>query len=326
MEEESNPNITLRLKLLSAMIAIASPHQRHQYHKTVAKYAKENLHPDALFVFRKILSDIKTSDRGLCNTIWDQIREFVAKSDDRNLLKLVSEYTNFNCDIANYRHIKFENVLLLLVDKQIKQGVFFYLPSVLAHISLFYIPYCHSRKKLEKLINKLCESWNQLSSIDWLKISKALQTAREISNNEALERSDFLKIKKACDAYVLKNIGSLNLRSVNFLLKSYILRDETNSRLVDYLLIAASANPEMSSNLLKNTIFCFRNTGSYSVDVLNKMSNYVCDNYNHLLGTTVEKFLFFCYFANHQPSNSDKFFQVVTDVLIRCVLCNICGT
>lgn len=317
MEEESNSNILMRLKLLSALISIASPHQRHQYHSTVAKYAKENLHPDALLMLRKILFDVKTSDRNMCNRLWDQIRHFVAKSDDRNLLKLVSEYSNFNIDIANYRHIKFENILTVLLDKEIDQGIFFMLPSVLAHLSLFYIPYSHSSQKIEKIINKLCENRNQLTSIDWFKISKAVQTAREVTNNKALDVNHCAKITKACDVYVISNIGKLDLKSINILLKSYVLREEVNNRLVDYLLFAASVNCEISSNLIKNTVYCFKNTHSFAPDVLDKMCHYICENYNHLLGTTIEKYLFFCYFANYYPNNAEKLFQVVTDVLIR---------
>lgn len=317
MEEEANPNMYLRLKLLSVLIIIATPHQRHQYHNTVAKYAKENLQRDALFVLRKILSDIKTSDRNVSNRLWDRICRFVVKSNDRNLLKLVSEYSNFNIDVANYRHIKFENVLTLMIDRELNQGIFYHLPSILAHVSLLYIPYSNNRRKVEKIVNKLCESWAQFNSIDWLKISKAIETAREVTNNKILAKDDCFKVKKACDAYVLKNIGNLDLSSLTLLLKSYILRDEVNNRLVDYLLIAVSASPQMSSNLMKNTLYCFRNTHNYSPDVLDKMSGYICENYNHLLGTTIEKYLFFCYYANHLPQNSDKLFHVVTDVLIR---------
>lgn len=317
MEEESNTNMYLRLKLLSALVTIASPHQRHQYHSTVVKYAKENLHPDALFILRKILSDIKTSDINLCNRLWDQIRNFGAKNNDRNLLKLVSEYTNFNADIMNYRHIKFENLLTLVIDRELDNGIYYNLPSVLAHVSLFYIPFSNSRNKVEKIVNKLCECWSQLSSIDWLKISKAIETAREVTENEALDRSDCIKIKKACDAFVMVNIGNLNLTSITLLLKCYILRHEVNNRLVDYLLIAVSANTQMTSNLMKNTVYCFRNIYNYSPDVLNRMCDYICDNHNHLLGNTIEKYLFFCYYASHYPQNPDTFFQVVTDILIR---------
>lgn len=317
MEEEANPNMYLRLKLLSILILIATPHQRHQYHSTVIKYTKEDLQQDALFVLRKILSDIKTSDRNVSNRLWDQIRHFVVKRNDRNLLKLVSEYSNFNIDVANYRHIKFENMLTLMIDKELNQGIFFHLPSILAHVSLLYIPYSNNGRKVEKIVNKLCECWSQLTSIDWLKISKAVQTAREVTKNENLEKDNCFKLKKALDAYVMKNIGNLNLSSITLLLKSYILREGVNNRLVDYLLIAVSASPQMSSNLMKNTVYCFRNTYNYSPDVLDKMSSYICENYNHLLGTTIEKYLFFCYYANHLPANSEKLFQVVTDVLIR---------
>lgn len=317
MEEESNTNIILRLKLLSVLISLASPHQRHHYYDTVVKYVQENVHPEGLFVLRKILSDIKTSDRNLSNRIWDQIRLFVAKHHDRNLLKLVSEYSNFNIDIANYRHIKFENILTLLLDKELNQGIFSLLPSVLAHISLFYIPYSHSRNKIEKIVNALCENGNKLNSIDWLKISKAMQIAREVTKNKAFDPNDFSKLKRACDAYVSSNIGRFDLLSVTMLLKSYILRGESNNRLVDYLLIAASVKKEMSSILLKNMVYCFRNIGSYSPDALNRMADYICENHNNLLGSTIEKYLYFCYFARHHPSDAKKFFQVVIDVLIR---------
>lgn len=317
MEEESHPNMYLRLQLLSALIIIATPHQRHQYNSVVVKYAKEDLHLDALFVLRKILSDIKISDRNMCNRLWDQIHHYIIKSNDRNVLKLVSEYVNFNADIVNFRHIRFENLLTLIIDKELEQGIFYSIPSILAHVALLYIPYSNSRKKIEKIVNKLCESWAQFTSIDWLKISKAIQTAREITDNEMLLRDDCVKIKKACDAFVSKNIGSLNLRSITLLLKCYIFRDEISSRLVDYLMIAVSANQQMSSILMKNAVYCFRNTQNYSPDILDKMSSYICDNYNHLLGTTIEKYLYFCYYVNHLPQNSDRFFQVVTDVLIR---------
>lgn len=317
MEEEANPNVHLRLKLLSALITLASPYQRPQYHRTIAKYTKENLQLEALFALRRILSDAKTSDRATCNRLWDQIRLHVVKSDDRNLLRLVSEYSNFTVDIANYRNTKFENVLRLLIDKELDRGIFNLLPSVLAHVSLFYLPYCNSRRKVERFVNRLCENWNQLNSTDWMKISKAVQTAREVTDNAALEKTDCLKIKKACDMYVLNNIGNLKLRSINLLLKSYVLREEVSNRLVDYLVIAASVNPEMSSNLLKNTLYCFRCTSSFSEDVMENICDYICRNYTHLMGTTVEKYLHFCYFANYSPKNSDKFFQVATDVLIR---------
>lgn len=317
MEEESNPNLYLRLRLLSVLTSIASSHQKHQYHRTAVEYSKKNVHPNALFILRKIFTDIKTADKAMCNRLWDQIRRFVVKHDDRNLLKLVSEYSNFNADIVNFRHIKFENVLTLLIDKELNQGIFYHLPSVLAHISLLYIPYSNSRRKVEKIINKLCENCTQLNSIDWLKISKAIQLARETTNNPTLQRDDCIKIKRACDAYVFKNIGNLNLSTITVLLKCYILREEYNNRLVDYLLIAVSASPQMSSNLMKNTVYCFRNTHSYSPDVLDRMGDYIYANYNHLLANTIEKYLYFCYYACHLPRNSETIFKVITDILIR---------
>lgn len=316
MEEESDPSVHVRLNLLLALVSLASPHQRQQYHRTVARFAKENLHPGALFILQRILSNLKTSDRSFCNHLWDQIHKSVASSEDRNLLKLIGYYSNFNVDIANFRHVKFENLLNLIIDRELERGILRLLPSAMAHVSLFYLPYCSSRKKVEAFVGALCENWCQLSANDWLKISKAVQTARESTFNKALKREDCVKIEKACYFYVMTNIGTLDFTSINLLLKSYILRGETNSRLVDYLVIATSGDAVVSSNLIKNTIYCFKNTSSYLPEVLDEMCEYICENRSHVLGTTVEKYLHFCYFADYHPKTAE-FFEAATDIIIR---------
>lgn len=314
LEEESNPDLLLRLKLLSIVISNSSTVHRTQFENMIKKYMSENLPSECLFLLRRILLKMKTQNKNICQILWSKMQGLLDR-EDCSLLKLCSEYTNFNVDINNYRHLEFEEKLLKAIEQ--KEKTFDLFPSVLAHTSMFVLPYSRDKTKVKQLINKICENWEQMSCMDWLKITKGIQLSREVTGGQNLSKNDVMTLNRVFAMYVMNKMNNLDVRQIDLLLKSCVNMKILKNPITNNLLMASESYTTLSSTLIRVMVHILMSTSSYSPILMENITKYIRNNGTYIVGTTAQKVLLVCYYLGYYPQDTDNFFENCIDTLIR---------
>lgn len=314
MEDESNPEIHIRLRLLSALVGNSTSAHRTYFENLIKKYLSQNLTAECLFILRRILLMTKTQDKNLCQTLWNEMRKLI-NEEDCSVLKLCGEYTNFSVDISNYRHFEFEKRLLEAIGRDEKYIEL--IPSKLAHTSMFVLPYSKNEVQIKRYLNKICDSWEQMTCMDWFKVTKGIQLMRQVGNDKYVTENDLLKLKRIFALYVSNKLSDLDLKEVNLLLRSCVCMDILESYVTGYLLMNFETHNQFSSWLIRTAVHTLLGTSSFSPVLMSKIVEYVENNGIHLLGSTVHKVLTLCYYLGYNLEASDRFFEHCIDVLIR---------
>lgn len=315
MEEESNPNIHIRLKLLHTIINFSNSSSRLRYERWINKYMDENLVWDSLKTLRKLISLIKTSDSFLCQNYWSKMTK-AAKTKNYDLTSLANEYARFDVDIDNFRHLPFEGVLNDLIERDLMRGSSQFIPSVLANYATFLLPYCKNDKVLYFLSAKLTNHWEQLGCMDCLRISKGLQIAKEVTGNTALFKEDAKRLRTTLNKAIMNNLEKMSPFEASILLKSFVFRGETENAIIKYLLFALE-DEHLNSSLLSNVAYCLIATNSFLPNVVERLVDYINKNKDYMMGGTVAKVLFLCYVCNFWPKEPEVFFNAVIDIILR---------
>lgn len=287
-----------------------SPSMQKNRHGAALKklVLEEDLDANCLLCIKQILVIQKTKDRKLCEVLWDKLGSCLKNEGEGLALKLCTAYSNFNVDIHNFRHHRFERILIETLDKLSPYYDLF--PSVTAHTSQFLLRYHTDRRRRERITNVICESWNQMRCLDWLKISKGLE------ENHCVPDRDRSRINLALDIYLLERYPRLTVREANFLFRSYIYRKLENSHMLEYLLKAFENPVGLNSATIKELVYCLKSSCRLLPSLMQNIEEYIVENRADVLAVNAEKFLYLTYYLDYHP-NSFKFFDVVTDMLIR---------
>lgn len=298
-----------KLKLLNALVTMSPSVQKKRHEDVLKKLVlEEDLDVNCLLCIKHILGLLKTRDRKLCEALWNKLETRLKNEGETLVLKLCSAYSNFKVDISNFRHARFEKTLIEILDKL--SWYYDLFPSITAHTSQFILRYHNDIKRIEKTANMICENWNQMSCLDWMKISKSLD-----GNNRVPEK-DRSKINFALDIYLLERYPKLTMREANLLFRSYIYKNAADSNMLSFLL-KTYENPEaLSSPIIKDLAYCLKCSSHLIPTLMQRVEKYIIENHTNVLAVNAERFLYLTYHLDYHP-NSVKFFDVVTDMLIR---------
>lgn len=327
--EESETKIDLVLDLLSCIVSFSSPLQRPKFENLARKYLSSSLTPPSLTAIYKILYHIKTSDIKLCNNFWDRSLELIEKeSSDNKLIKLLNlchKYVHFNNDVGHrYRYYKFEKSVINLLLHELEFGIAGIIPYKFSRIASFIIAYNNNLDILDMITNKFEEMKTQFSVTDILSISKGLQIAYENSNykNPVSVNKNFTTIKNILNECAENEITvnkKCNLQNINRLLRGYTFRrgdieNKLYTTILDYYLLPEN---EFSTQILKDLSFTLHFNKCLLPEAVDKMVDYVIKMRGSVLGNTVDKVLYLCYYLGYLPENGDEFFDVAAKIIIR---------
>lgn len=298
-----------KLKLLNALV-IMSPSVQKKRHEDVLKklVLEEDLDVNCLLCIKHILGILKTRDRKLCEVLWDKLETCLKNDGETLVLKLCSAYSNFKVDISNFSHTKLEKTLIETLDKL--SWYYDLFPSITAHTSQFILRYHNDMKRVEKTVNMICENWNKVSCLDWLKISKSLD-----DNNRVPER-DRSRLNLGSDIYLLEHYPRLTMREATLLFRGYIYRNAEDSHMLNFLIKAYKNSEGLTSPIIKDLTYCLKSSSHLIPPLMQRIEEYIIENHTNVLAINAERCLYLTYYLDYHP-NSFKFFDVVTDILIR---------
>ncbi|CAG9835779.1 unnamed protein product [Diabrotica balteata] len=311
-EESNNLDNNTALKLFSSLIYFNSPLHRIHVRKDIEKLLKDQMSPSNLSLLRKIFSYVKISDNSLCHDYWQMWSNILNEDSSMYLLVMACQnYMQFNTDIDNYRNNNFEKKVLFLIRDLVRSEELLF-PQDLTVLLTFVMLYGRDKMLLEILLGKLKDNPRQLKGADLFTLSKFIKR-----DNLCLSERQYKDIQSVFRETSEHLLNENDFETKVLLVKSAILRNEYDNYQMDTLITEFKEMNYMSSKFLEHIHFIFMTTSTLVPEVFNKMTEYIINNKNNIVGFNAEKLLFLCFHLAYLPINADKFFQTVTDIIIR---------
>ncbi|CAG9857060.1 unnamed protein product [Phyllotreta striolata] len=313
-EETGMQDVNTTLKLYSALLFFSSPLHRVQLRNGVDKLMPSKLEMRDLILIRKIFSHVKVSDKQLCTKYWDIWSDILKQNDDNHVVsKSCFNYMQFSIDIDSYRNVDFEKRVLDAIKNIVGRGDVI-LPQDISIFLAFVVHYSDDRGLFRELLDKLKDNPRQLKTREISLLSQSCASKSECCTEEDFDEiRDLLKESSRC--LISEDGGSFERNS--FLIKAAVSREKDVDRFVEDSLLGFKELDYMSSKLLENVSYVFLNTGIVIPEVYNKITEYIVRNKSNIIAFNAEKVLFLCFYVAYFPINADKFFQAVTDIIIR---------
>ncbi|KAJ8931919.1 hypothetical protein NQ314_015117 [Rhamnusium bicolor] len=318
LEETESSEISIKLKLFSSLIYFSSPIHRVQFRKDIEKYSKTCSNYNSLFLLRRLFSYVKISDAKLCANYWNLSLKLLCQDEStNNVLKLCQNYMYFNIDIESYRHYKCERRIMRFIEESVREKTVLFPATISGYLS-FAMVYGKNGKVLKLLIEKFAENLTQFSAVDCLKLSHGILLLAD-NKNTCISPTQIKTMKKLlnkCTEYLLE-VEDNNFSHNSMLLKASVLRKDFDNIMTENLLMKYKEMEYMSSKMIEHIYFIFLMTSTLIPEVINKCTEYVIKNRNNVLAFNAEKILHLCYYLAYYPINAERFFDVVTDIIIR---------
>ncbi|KAG5885899.1 hypothetical protein JTB14_012146 [Gonioctena quinquepunctata] len=317
-DETNSYDIVTNLKLFTTLLYFSSPLHRMQFQEDISKFLKKSDGLVPLVMLRKVFSYIKVSDKNLCEQYWNKSLGYLEKTHDiQNTVKLCENYMHFNTDVDNFRHRNFERKIFQLLWRFVEGDDIVY-PSDLTVCFCFTLVYGRDKPLLDLFMDKLEENITQLKPLDCLKISQSIGLSMEVDNG-VLSREHIRKIKELLHRQTanILAIGDCNFHENSVLIKAAVLRHDYTNFMIDNLFEKFKEMDFMSSKMLEIFTNLLTSTDNLVPEIVNKCTEYIINHRSNIIGFNAEKILFMCYHLAYYPINADKFFHVVTDIIIR---------
>nr|CAH7738645.1 unnamed protein product [Callosobruchus chinensis] len=322
IDEGENIDLDKHLILFSALIYFSSPLNKMQYRKDIEHIfndcSKDNVNRYTLSTLRKIFCFIKISDQRMCEKYWDLTLDVIKRETNAsNIWKLCLHYMQFNTDLASFRHYEFEKWMNNYIQNKMSSYVFI-TPSEVASYLSFMLVYGNNEKLISALVDRFEANISQFRASDCLKVSYSL-VALNTNQDKFILRKYEKKVNRMLND-ITENLLQYNesdYEQNTVLLKSALSRNDLDHHTVESMLVKYKEMEYMSSKVMENICFIYLSAGSLIPEVINKCTEYVINNHQNIIGFNAEKILYLCYCLAYYPINADKFFQVVTDTIIR---------
>lgn len=292
---------------------------RIQFQSHLPKYLNNDHNYKELIHLRKIFSYVKVSDLRLCSNYWNLSLKMLDEDLDANIiLKLCQNYVNFNTDINNYRHYKFEAKIIDFIKDSLKTDISLNPGKISGYLS-FVMLYGKSKDRniLKVLLDKFEEDFSRVKAIDCLKMSRSISLLSS-GKSCCMSPTQIQKIKALLNEstkYQLE-INKDDYLQNSTLLKAYILRDDSDIEILRRLFMRYREMDVMSSKIVESISYICMATRSLIPELIDNCVEYVVRYKDNILGFNAEKILFLCFYLGYHPKD-DKFFEIVINVIIR---------
>lgn len=318
-ETEGTGNIT-RLKLFSSLIYFSSPLHRIQFRTHMPKYLSICQTYKELIHLRKIFSYVKVSDPKLCASYWNLSLKILDEDVDANvILALCQNYMHFNTDINNYRYYKFESKVINIIKGSLLTDPCLNPTRIIGYLSFVILYGKHEHEDiLGVLLNAFEKDLNRIKASDCLKMSHCVSLLNS-GNSSCASQEQIQKIKISLNRRTkcLLEINEENFLQNSMLLKAYVMRNDSDSKILEELFRKYIKIDFMSSKIIENVCHVSMATHSLIPELINRCTEYVTKHKDNIVGFNAEKLLFLCFYLGYHPINGDEFFEVATNVIIR---------
>lgn len=315
LEEKDYCDIETNVKLFSAFIYFSSPSQRVKFRDSVEKYLDKCENFETFLVLKKILSYVKISDKNVCIRYWNLSLKFLDETDDvSSVIRLCQNYVSFHTDVANFRHYEFEMKMLKCIENIMNSQELVFHPGIITFLS-FILKYQSTDKLLHIVISKLEMNVNHVQSLSYLQL---IETLRRI-NDQSIPP----EVKKRLGKVMNDIHGNLIQTETNnfwentLLAKAMTLQNCVNSYTFENLMYKFKEIDSITSRMIEGLCSIFILSSSIIPEVLNKCTEYIINNPKYIVGFNAEKVLYVCYYLAYYPLNHEKFFGLVTDIILR---------
>ncbi|XP_055689530.1 FAST kinase domain-containing protein 1, mitochondrial [Lutzomyia longipalpis] len=327
---EKNPTVDL----LECFVLDAVPETRNRVTQEAEKIIKrdENLTPNTVSGFFKVLRFLKTSNMRLFNAYWAHVLRKVstdeAERENYRLARHCHRYMHFNNNLGGtYRYINLERYLVQLILGELETGVSRFIPSKFAKIAPFVIAYGHTEKSREKLPDFLVERIetmrDQFSATDCLNLSRGIQIALELRFRNKISDelgSQLARIENVFHATAEKILAQkyVSLSEVNCLIRSFNARKASRTTDLFERLIRKyeESESDLNSRLIREITFNLNASVFHLPNICAKMVDYLMQNHEFIMGDTTEKILYCCYNIGY-PIEEEEMLKKAADVIQR---------
>lgn len=304
------------LNLFTAFIYFSPPVHKVQFRKDVNKFLKTCPNVKIFELQRKILSFIKISDKKTCQHFWDMALNLLDEIGGvKHIEKFCINYSLFNTDLIDFRHYDFEKKVLKMIKDRLASGELIF-PSSLSVFLKFTITYGQDELLLQHLIKKLEENIFHMKPIDCYHLSECIG---ELNGNHQLASKYSTRIRKSLHVITkcILEIDDSNFMTNSLLIKAAVLRKDYKDLIIEDLLYKLKELDHISSKMIENIYSIFISTDSLIPEVINKVTEYIVNHHDVIIGFNAERVLFLCYYLAYYPINDQIFFETATDIIIR---------
>lgn len=314
-EEKEFCDVDTALKLFSAFIYFSSPTQRTKFHGVVEKYLDKCDDLETLLLLKKVISHMKVSDWNICDRYWSLSLKLLEESNKFNdVIQLCQNYISFHTDIANFRHYKFEKKIFQCIEEAFTRKELIS-PTDLTAFLRFSLKYQAKEKLLCLLIEKLENNLYHMQPIHYLQLISALHGILSGS----FPHVKIAKIRKLLNKVYTNLIGWENTSFMHnlILVKAMAMQNNMDNYTFESLLYKFKELDYMCSKMIENLCGVFLISNCIVPEVLNKCTEYIVNHPDNIVAFNAEKLLNICYFLAYYPLNAEKFFRIVTDIILR---------
>uniref|UniRef100_A0A1B6DR13 RAP domain-containing protein n=1 Tax=Clastoptera arizonana TaxID=38151 RepID=A0A1B6DR13_9HEMI len=281
----------------------------------------------------EIIPFVTTSDMETCNKYWMKLLHLMKLHMKKYGNAQISynyslRYLQFSSNMNWYRNYVFEKEMFTLFTKELAQGVVGFIPSQFAVIAAFYLAYYYPNvPHLPKhIVSKLLDNMGQYSTKDCEYISKSLSIAMNIRKKKSLSQvflQQFVQLDSALNARALQFLekdDKLLVPVLNKIMRGYINRKGSVDSDLFYQLVKryeSIEENEISSRTLRDTVYNLVAANCLIPTLLDKFVKYCIDQKEHIIGDTVCKLIYSCFYLGYNPNQYEEFFNVASQLIIR---------
>ncbi|XP_073823104.1 FAST kinase domain-containing protein 1, mitochondrial isoform X2 [Musca autumnalis] len=280
--------------------------------------------PNATGFLFSTLRALKISDTKICNTYWNGVLNklnSVAETDAHqvNFLKHCHRYMNFNNNLGGtYRHMALEKKLSQMCMRAIEHDVAGRIPQTFARLASFVLAYGHTPYSWKKypnvILSKIINMSDQFTVTDCFLISRGLRISLEmryryqIPQLANMQLATIDSVLTSCAERVLAD-NQLNVTDLNVLVRMLSNRKSLQNSVVYHKTLQKYKEihcEDLNSRIMRDMAYNFLATNYFVPEVLEVMFKYLENNYEHILGETVEKLLSCTYNLGYTPQSYES--------------------
>lgn len=307
-----------------------SPNSKRKFESIFIDIISKSYLSNTLFYF-KLTRIMKNDNKTLSNIFWSKMIQAIKDSpNDYKLLKICYKYMYYdNSSMHSYRNYNVENQIMQDLIYYLNNSEVKWVPWKFSRAISFLVAYTSNPNfrtyniNLENFIDELSKISPQLSLIDTILLSKALNTFIKFNARKPLTPSmgqvclKLNNIIQNCANRFLNN-SALSLTDLNGLMKMFINRI-TQYETRDFYKILTKYDEceyELCSKSIKDTIYCMYSSGYVTTSFLDKLCNYIEMKKDSLTGDTVHKILFLLFHSGYNRENK-IFLKCIADIIER---------
>ncbi|XP_059479937.1 FAST kinase domain-containing protein 1, mitochondrial [Neocloeon triangulifer] len=317
--------LTLPVDLFNSSFITSSPHfPLPLIEKLIDEHIKSASFPINMVPLFKLLRNIKTPNRDLCDRYWNGVTAYLKKfPKDYNLLLNVSfKYMHFNNNMGGtYRNKDFESVasenLLELMRSPLR-----FMTTMVSRSSSFLVAYNKDGLPPE-LLEQVLNMGSQFSIVDCHNISRGVKMATSLKSGmrNPVILDQIVKLSSMLSSSIRGHLSQgTNLSNNDSMMRIYQnIRGTPGTDLHEQLLCNSSMIKlkDLTGRVLKDLSASFISNRTLVPAAMDVMQEFIIQEKSGLMGVSIERFLALLYSLGFHSSLTDECVKHAGEVIMR---------